>query len=68
MVLAPSAPDFNWAMKVPCSEKIELVGIQRFFYCIDDYVHFVVGVEFGNLVAGTDTSTIALLQITRAIG
>ena len=46
-------------------EKIELVRVKRFLYCIDDYVHFVIGVEFGNLVAGSDSSTVALLQITR---
>ena len=47
-------------------EKVELIGVQRFLYCIDDYVHFIVGVKFGNLVASTYSSAVALLQITRA--
>ena len=49
-------------------KKIELVGVQRFLNRIDYYIHLVVGIKFGDLVTGTDSAALTLLQIAWAPG
>ena len=47
-------------------KQIELVGVKRLLYRIDDYVHLIVSVKFGYLVPGSYPATVALFKVTRS--
>ena len=46
-------------------QQVELVTVERALHGIDDHVHFVIGKLFGHLVAFTDGTPVALLEIGR---
>ncbi len=46
-------------------KKIELVGVQRLLNRVDNHIHLIVSIQFGNLVAGTDSATLALFEVAR---
>ena len=46
-------------------KKIELVGVQRLLNRVDNHIHLIISIQFGNLVAGTDSATLALFEVAR---
>ena len=44
-------------------QEVELVRVKRLFHRIDDDINLVVGIQLGNLVTSTHTSTVTLCQV-----
>ena len=47
-------------------QQIELVAVQRLFHRVDDDIHVVLGKMLGNLVPGSNTPSVTLLQVGRS--